>query len=280
MSELQTLINLVSATTAKNEPVWPSNCTRQMWLAKRKAALRDVISFHSRFNNAFIDSYVNELKSHGLKVSTLNESLITRSDAGIFSLLIVDPMSVYRYKAFLKNGISGDTEHKIQQQLDNIVGSGGNKLDGANYIALCRDNYDTTCIEIKPDIKRLEFIDTLVLSADTESVPPKNESFNCNFCTFKGVCNGEDWPEINCGTCANVSLVDGELSCPHGSSVCGNHLYHPQLMEARGYKLQSADSQNLRLNYGQFVNATKGDKLGMTSEELRNGQSDDAIPWG
>lgn len=65
--------------------------------------------------------------------------------------------------------------------------------------------------------------------------------FECLFCDHHGVCHGKETPEINCRTCANVTVKDdGTWRCTYQRfqpmdrefllNACASHLYHPMLL--------------------------------------------------
>lgn len=268
MSDLLELINTALDRTPKSAAPLYASCTRKMWFAKRKASQVKVNNLHLDLKAVFEGVYVHHLKELGLSVAKVGQYHIARSDAGIFSLLWIDLMRSDIYKGFLKGGIDPNAEWKIREALDTVKGA-NNELDNSIYVGINRDTYDQTIIVVDKDAGRLSFMRDNMANADVEELPAVFEGHHCNWCQFKAVCKGDEWPEINCGTCANVSVDDGCLSCPFGSEKCDKHLYHPQLMALKGFDLVNADQANLRLNYGTIVNATASDSEGVPSEKIR-----------
>ena len=77
---------------------------------------------------------------------------------------------------------------------------------------------------------------------DTSKPPEKCESYKCNWCAMKGLCEGTDTPELNCRTCVfSEPVTGGHWHCSkHDDNIpkefqlkgCDKHLLIPGILEA------------------------------------------------
>jgi len=116
------------------------------------------------------------------------------------------------------------------------------------------------------------------------TVPPLRlsedpEFYLCNWCAYKGICHGQDAPQVNCRTCCHSTPEmdgDGRWTCGKhkhdilGAAPCGQHLYIPILLEKFAEPTDMVgDGVKYAMEGGaEFINGDPPE--GFTSQEIRN----------
>jgi hypothetical protein len=129
----------------------------------------------------------------------------------------------------------------------------GNQLTKALFVVVNKNTSElhTEIVEYDKVYAGLqtERIENLIAS---DAYPDPHKDWSCRFCDHRAVCEGEVLPEIDCRTCAHVSVKDGKFICPHGDSPCDRHVFHPQIMEGMGFKMIGVDPQKGQVEYEHF----------------------------
>ena len=177
------------------------------------------------------------------------------------------------FDAMEKNGVaSTKPEHYDQMQM--YMGWSG--MDRALYVAVCKDDDRLYCERVAFNKKRFEDLrakaERIIFS---ETPPPKiNKSpafYLCKLCEMANVCHGEDFPRVNCRTCAHsTAMRDGTWKCARHDKLlskeeqraaCDSHLFHPsQLEEILGQPVDG-DQDAILYNHeihGRIANVANG----------------------
>jgi hypothetical protein len=109
----------------------------------------------------------------------------------------------------------------------------------------------------------------LILSDDLPEIDAwKNE---CADCIHADLCNGNNLPAVNCGSCCNI-----------GSPACGlcakenMHIFHPNFLTNSGFEIVNVDAENMVIEYDSFYSVNNKlirlkdkNKPCLTSQELK-----------
>lgn len=272
---IELLSERIAPDTNRLSPSDSHTCLRNMWFKYRNVKPIVVNARKKAFAGACEDVALNWVKASGYNVIDINGHKIAKCPDDEFRLIKILSFSKSQFKAISRHGLPPNIEHCVMDDLHNSdkLSKRGNRLGSAQLIIICRDSLDLFGLEIEYNPEQYllaaSFIDDV---QDSESMPAKCEGFYCSFCDYKDFCESNELASVNCRTCANVSIHDGEFHCPHGSSTCSNHIYHPQLMECAGYTVKGADPARMIIDYGDFVNGPEGQSLdgrpNFTSKEL------------
>lgn len=267
-------------------------CDRAMWFEFRHVLETPFDAQTLRtfdIGHALEDCMVKWLETAGIKVAKREAELkndwgryFSRIDGllaypdGTFRLLEMKTAKDARFKQMAKNGIPANYYTQVQMYMHYSpqLSRNGNRLTKCLFMVANKNDSDILFLDIDYDEtyakEQLEKIHELMCS---DELPEANRSFECRFCDYQGLCEGQQLPDIHCRTCANVSVPIGVFECPHGDSLCGNHLIHPQLMELAGYKMVDVDPAALSVNYGDFRNTAEGvktrDAACLSSREIK-----------
>ncbi len=209
---------------------------------------------------------------------------------GEFYLLEMKTANSKRFKDMVKKGIPDYYYAQIQIYMynSNQLSEHGRKLEKCLYVITNKDTSELNVFIVDADDNygemETERLHNIIAS---DAMPAKEETYKCNFCDHSAVCKGDVPAAIDCRTCANVSIKDGQFVCSLNKplSVCDHHVYHPHLMGLMGYEVQSVDADNLAINYGKFWMAPEKyhvyEQPTFTSREfidaLRSGFVDDEL---
>lgn len=93
----------------------------------------------------------------------------------------------------------------------------------------------------------------------------------CADCIHADLCNGNNLPAVNCGSCCNV-----------GSPACGlcskenMHIFHPSFLTNSGFEIVNVDAENMVIEYDSFYSVNNKllrlkdkNKPCLTSQELK-----------
>lgn len=272
---IQLLSDRVEPARDKLAPGDAHICLRNMWFKHRNVKQVPFDARSDSFKKAINAELINWIKACGYAVAEVKGHTIIKDTDGNFALLVIDAMSHARFRSTMKDGPAPDIEHQIMISLKNSgqLSSRGNTLDKCLLLVVNRNDFDLCPIWVEYGEEKAVLIQSFIDDAQSsEEIPPKNEATHCNWCQYKAFCDGNEIASINCRTCANVSLADGEFHCPHGSAPCEKHIYHPQLMECAGHTVKGADPARMIVDYGDFANTPEGvslpDKANFTSREL------------
>lgn len=210
---------------------------------------------------------------------------------GKFYLLEMKTSNEARFKDMVKNGIPDYYYAQIQIYMHNSgqLSEHGNVLDECLYFIVNKNTSDID-VRVIPADKAHGEIQTERMHdiIESDALPAASKSYKCNMCDHKAVCEGDKPAAISCKTCANVTAKEGRFECSLGHSLktCGDHVYHPQLMELMGYVIEDVDGVNLCVDYGKFAMAPQGfhkeGKPTFTSAEFIEALKHNFLedPWG
>lgn len=197
-------------------------------------------------------------------------------DGKNFYLLEIKTANDKRFKDWIKNGAPEYYKAQVQFYMHHSsqLSQRGNMLTRCRFVVLNKNTSEIHIDEVEYDAgyaalqtERYENV------TESESIPPKDESFMCNMCNHKAICQGEKCAEVNCRTCANVSCENGGFTCQFGNRTCPEHVFHPGLIEPLGFKLEGIDHKRRALIYDRFAIAPAGarfkDKATFHSEEFK-----------
>lgn len=251
-------------------------CLRNMWFKHRNVKPLTYDIRKALFADALKPVVINWLeaafaKSIALKGASLsngnNIDGIISTDSG-FNLVSVFIYSDKQFKHAAKNGLRSDDEARILSNLHHSseLSKSGNTLKRSIVIVVNRNDFDMFEMTIENDADRLKQMRELMRDAiNDEAVPMESQGHHCAWCHYKDFCENNELASVNCRTCANYP-------CSFDTTTCGNHLYHPQLLQMAGHEYVAADQRRLRIDYGKFVNVTEGDSVHgracFTSKEL------------
>lgn len=182
---------------------------------------------------------------------------------GKFYLLEMKTAKASKFKEMVKNGIPDYYYAQIQIYMHNSgqLSDHGNVLSETLYVITNKDTaeLDIKIIPADPVYGELQ-TDRMHDIIVSDALPAANKSYKCSFCDHKAVCEGDKPAAISCKTCANASAIEGRFECSlgHELETCGDHVYHPQLMELMGYVVEDVDGVNLCVDYGKFAMAPQG----------------------
>lgn len=278
--ELISTIDLLSKReSAPRDNLLPRDahpCARNMWFKHRMIKPLQYDARKDALNDAMREVAKRWIRAGGYAVAERGDITIGRNPSGEFELIIIKPLSKQHFAHVVKYGYPPHDEYEALHSMHHsaLLSSSGNRLSKALYYAVSRDDFDHVALHIEYDEARYQAITDMMQDAqNSEALPIKCEGVYCNWCHYRDMCNNNgSISAINCRTCANVSVHDGRFECPHGSDPCGNHIYHPQLMECSGYTVHGADQARMIIDYGDFVNGPGGQhvdsKANFTSREL------------
>jgi CRISPR/Cas system-associated exonuclease Cas4 (RecB family) len=203
-----------------------------------------------------------ELKGQLGQVMGHIDGIVTCPDGGAVKLLELKTANTRRYKEMVKKGIPDYYMSQVQiymllsGQIDDI-----GQVTETHYCILNKDTSELVelAIEYDDQLAQLRY-DEIHHVIESEDMPPAEDDWRCNMCEYRDFCKFGDIPEIHCKTCANVSVVDGKFECAFGNKSCGRHLIHPAFMLSLGCEIQSANSEALAIDYGDFVHGPEGYK--------------------
>lgn len=257
-----------------------SDCDRALWFTYRNASNSDFKAETLRtfkMGHLLEDAIVEWLTMAGYKIILQQAEIKNQWDRPLghidgvifydneWMLLEIKTANDKRFKEWLKNG--APDSYKAQTQLymhhSHQISKKGNKLNKVLFVVLNKNTseihmevnlYDKQYAQLQTD--RIEHV------IENESVPSPSPSFKCNFCNHKDVCEGTKLARIDsCGTCANLSIVDGAYQCQFGNKRCDNHVLHPQLVELIGEELKSINHEHQALIFNKFALAPTGQRL-------------------
>jgi len=259
-----------------------SECDRKMWLGFRMASPqwhepKTLRTFN--IGHALEECLVDWLEQAGVKVAMRESNLKNRYGTslghidgiavidGAFYLLEMKTANDRRFKDWLKNGVPDNYFAQVQLYMHHSpqLSQKGNRLEKALFAVVNKNTSELHTEEVEYDrvyaSLQTERIENLIAS---DAYPAPDKTFKCRFCDHRPVCEGEVLPEINCRTCANVSVVEGRFTCPHSSddcaTPCDRHIMHPQLMEGMGFKMVNVDGSIPLVEYERFAMAAPGAK--------------------
>ena len=268
-----------------------SHCDRALWLTLRNCS---DIEFKAetlrtfKMGHVLEDCIINWLTDAGYKISHQQAEVknkwnkpLGHIDGIIFSdkkyrLLEIKTSAAKYFSDWIKNGVP--EKYRAQAQLychhSNQLSASGRKLDEIMWVVLNK-NTSEIYIDIQqydPQYAQLQTtrIENVI---ESESLPNGEYDYRCNMCNHKAVCKGEKVAQISCRSCAHVSVVNGSFECAHGyGRICHEFVFHPQLIEALGYKLEDIDHESQALVFDKFALAREGVKIEgkptFTSEEF------------
>lgn len=248
-----------------------AHCDRKMWLKFRRAFKVEYTPEQLRtfgIGKACEDVIVNDLRSRGIEVFDRQLEIHgewgralghidgkVRMPDGRVALLEMKTAKDQQYKYIVKNGLPDYYESQVQIYMRQTG------LPECHYCLLNKNTSELAEPNIQYDAVYAQIqYDKMHRVMESEDMPPVDESYKCNMCEYKTFCKFGDLPQINCRTCANVSVVNGEFVCQHGDDVCDNHIIHPAFMIALGCTIEGADSVELAIDYGEIVHARAGYK--------------------
>jgi len=255
-----------------------SECDRKMWLGLRRASPAYIEPKTQRtfdIGHALEECMIKWLETAGVKVAMREAALKNTYGTSLghidgiavfndeFFLLEMKTANDRRFKDWLKNGIPDNYFAQVQLYMHHSsqLSQKGNQLKKALFVITNKNTSELHTEEVDYEktyaTLQTERIENIIAS---DSYPEPTRSFKCRFCDHQKVCDGEALPEIDCRTCANVSVNDGVFECPHGSEPCEKHIMHPQLMEGMGYKMVSVDGSIPLVEYENFAMAEPGVK--------------------
>jgi len=262
-----------------------SSCDRIMWLKFRKAIAFPISEKLQRtfdIGHALEPIMIKHLTNHGLDVGLCEAEVVgkwgqvlghvdgvVKIGDGSLMLLEMKTANDSRFKDMMKNGLPDYYYAQIQIYMhhsDQIVSSVP-KLTSCHYMILNKNTSELfeTAINYDPEYAERE-TERMHDVISSEAMPAGNKSYKCNFCDARYFCSRMDsepliLPEVTCGTCAQVSIVDGQMECPNGAGKpCGDHIIHPQILEQLGYEYISANQSTRMIEFQDFVLAPEGIK--------------------
>lgn len=268
-----------------------SHCDRSMWLNFRnctdvKHRPEKIRTF--QFGHAIEELIVKWLKECGFKIISQQGKVLNKwgkylgSIDGIifheksYKLLEIKSSNSKRFKDWIKNGIpeSYKSQVSIYMHHSGQLSTRGNKLTQCLFVVMNKDTSEihTEIYDYDPQYAELQ-TDRIHGVIESESLPVGEDDYRCNMCYQKSVCKGETVAQINCRTCAHVSVVNGSFDCVHGyGKICHRYVFHPQLVEVLGYSFEGIDHEREALLFDKIAIAGKGVKVPgkptFTSEEF------------
>lgn len=271
---------LISGITASRLDM----CDRKMWF-KYRGVKHEVLTAETlrtfEIGHALENSIVGWIEAAGFKVAMRESEIknkygrtLAKIDGiavkdGVFYLLEMKTAKDSRYKDMIKNGIPDYYMGQIQVEMHESaqLSKKGNQLTECLYVILNKNTGELFAHVIKYDKTIAEmWLNKAYGAMESEAMPEGANDWKCKMCEFKTFCNGGELPNINCRTCANVSVKDGEFFCDQAGGLlkdhtaCKKHIFHPQLMALNGYEVKSVDHENLCIYYQDFANAPEGYK--------------------
>lgn len=268
-----------------------SHCDRSMWLSLRncsdqKHKAETLRTF--KMGHVLEDCIVKWLTDAGYKISHQQAEVKNRYGKPLghidgiiladkkYRLLEIKTSADKYFKDWIKNG--APEKYKAQAQLychhSDQLSQSGRKLQEIMWVVFNK-NTSELYIDIQPyDAQYAELqTDRIHGVIESESLPVGEDDYRCNMCYQKSVCKGETVAQINCRTCAHVSVVNGSFDCVHGyGKICHRYVFHPQLVESLGYEFKSIDHENEALIFDKMAIAGQGVKVPglptFTSEEF------------
>lgn len=268
-----------------------SHCDRSMWLNFRnctdvKHRPETIRTF--QFGHAIEELIVKWLKECGFKIISQQGKVLNKwgkylgSIDGIifheksYKLLEIKSSNSKRFKDWIKNGIpeSYKSQVSIYMHHSGQLSTRGNKLTQCLFVVMNKDTSEihTEIYDYDPQYAQLQ-TDRIESIIESESLPNGDDDYRCNMCNHKAVCKGEKVAQISCRSCAHVSVVNGSFECANGyGKICHEFVFHPQLIETLGYKLEDIDHESQALVFDKFALAREGVKIEgkptFTSEEF------------
>lgn len=257
---------------------WKS-CDRQMWFTLRNASPYTTTAKRERTKviGYTMESFIIDwLRDTGAKVSHQQKRLFNRwgktiakidgivHKDGEFALLSVKTIGSKGYKDWMRDGAPDyyKEQSQIEMHYSAQLSERGNQLKKTLFMVLNRDTG-----EMMPDwldydeVKAPLTVERVHNIIESESLPAPTEDYKCSFCDHAKVCKGEEMAEMNCRTCANVSVVDGDFVCEFGDDLCAQYVMHPQLIELMGYQMTGVNHENRAILFDQFAIAPTGVKI-------------------
>ena len=266
-------VNSISAS------MW-SECDRRMWLSLRRASPQWVEPQTQRtfdIGHALEECMVKWLETAGVKIGMREAALKNSYGTSLghidgiavlpdgFQLLEMKTANDSRFKAWLKTGVPDNYFAQVQLYMHHSaqLSAKGNQLTKALFVVINKNTSELHTEEVhyeKPYAQmQTERIEGLIAS---DAYPAPTTSYKCRFCQHQSVCEGKTLPEIDCRTCANVSVNDGKFECPYSTdgceTPCDKHIMHPQLMEGMGFKMVNVDGSVPLVEYDHFCMAAPG----------------------
>lgn len=290
----------INESAVKNQPLvfrenltassW-SHCDRAMWLSLRNASDQKHKAETLRtfaIGHALEDEIVKWLQNAGYKISHQQAEIknshnrpLGHIDGIIFAdkqyrLLEIKTSADKYFKDWIKNG--APEKYKAQAQIymhhSDQLSQSGRKLQEVMWVVLNK-NTSELFIDIQPYDQQYAALQTDRIHSviESEALPSGEDDYRCNMCYQKKICKGEEVAQINCRTCAHVSVENGEFRCQHGyGRICSRYVFHPQLIELLGYEFVEVDHKNEALIFDKMAIAGEGVKVKgkptFTSEEF------------
>lgn len=270
---------------------WHS-CDRAMWYSLRNASWQHHKPETLRtfaIGHALEDRVIEWLKIAEYSISHQQAELLGKygqpighidgiaHDGEKHRLLEIKTSANKYFKDWAKNG--APEKYKAQAQIymhhSAQLSKRGGMLDEVIWVVLNKDTSEIM-VDVQPYEPAYAALQTERMHnvIESEDLPPKEESFLCNMCSHKAVCQGEKCAEISCRTCAQVSVVEGKFECQFGNRECQYHVFHPGMIEPLGYKLEGIDHERRALVYDKFVLVPDGvrfkEQATFTSQEFKD----------
>ena len=268
-----------------------SHCDRAMWLSLRNASdqkhkAETLRTF--RMGHLLEDEIVKWLIDSGYKISHQQAEIKNRHGKPLghidgiiladkkYRLLEIKTSADKYFKQWIKEG--APEKYKAQAQLychhSDQLSQSGRKLQEIMWVVLNK-NTSELFIDIQPYDAQYAQLQTDRIHGviESEALPNGDDDYRCNMCYQKAVCKGETVAQINCRTCAHVSVENGSFCCQHGyGRICNRYVFHPQLIELLGYEFKEVDYKNESLIFDKMAIAGEGVKVPglptFTSEEF------------
>lgn len=255
-------------------------CDRKMWLDLRRATPVKIDPRTQRtfgIGHALENTMVEWIEGTGVKVVKREAGMKNQYGtslghidgmlwypAGDFHLLEMKTAKHKRFQTWMRQGVPDNYFAQVQLYMhhSNQLSQRGNKLQKATFVVVNKDTSELHTEEVEYDRVyaqlQTERIENLIA---TDNLPSKTESYKCKFCDQRGICLEGQPAQMDCRTCAHVSVDEnGQFVCPFGTELCDNYVMHPQLMELQGYTMHGIDSQTFVIDYGDFALGPKGAK--------------------
>lgn len=257
-----------------------SECDRRMWLSLRRASPQWVEPQTQRIfdiGHALEECMVKWMETAGIKIGMREAALKNSYGTSLghidgiavtqdgFMLLEMKTANDRRFKDWLKNGVPDNYFAQVQLYMHHSaqLSAKGNQLTKALFVVVNKNTGELHTEEARYEkpyaTLQTDRIEGLIAS---DAYPQPEPSFKCRFCDHRPVCEGEVLPEIDCRTCANVSVNNGVFECVHSAdeckTPCERHIMHPQLMEGMGFKMGDVDGSIPLVEYEYFAMAAPG----------------------
>lgn len=268
-----------------------SHCDRAMWLSLRNCSDQKHKAETLRtfaIGHALEDEIVKWLQAAGYKISHQQSEIKNRHSKPIghidgiifadkkYRLLEIKTSADKYFKQWIKEG--APEKYKAQAQIymhhSDQLSQSGRKLQEVMWVVLNK-NTSELYIDIQPYDEQYAALQTDRMHGviESEALPSGEDDYRCNMCYQKKVCKGEEVAQINCRTCAHVSVENGSFVCQHGyGKICHRYVFHPQLIELLGYEFVEVDHENEALIFDKMAIAGEGVKVPgkptFTSEEF------------